>query len=112
MENKVVKDELVNRLVYLSEESFYFLSRHCEILMDHLFKIGSFLDIRVDILRNNVPYLLDSQHSMRSFVLFMKTDASFGLADASLVGAGEARAHLNGRYVMNVAYDSFIFGVP
>lgn len=58
MENEVIKYEVVNRLVHLCKQPLDFFTSNREVLVHHLFKVSSFFDAGVDILGDDVTYLL------------------------------------------------------
>lgn len=103
MENQVVENESINRLVYLREESFHLLSSNCEVFVHHLLEVGAFFNARVYVLGDNMPNLFQSEHVMAAFVFFVEADAALGFADGGLVGAGEAASELNGGNPVDVA---------
>lgn len=111
MKNKVVKDKLIDKIIYLGKKSLDLLAGICEILIHHFFKIGSFLSSRVNVLGNNMPYLLQCQNIMRSLILLMESNASFCFANSSFVRTGEAASQLHYFDIVNIAKSFFIFGM-
>ena len=111
MKNKVVKDKLINKIIYFGKKSLDFFTGICKVLIHHFFKIGSFLSGRVNVLRNNMPYLLQCKNIMRSLILLMESNASFCFANSSFVRAGETASQLYDFDIVNIAKSFFIFGM-
>lgn len=112
MKDQVIEDKDIDGLVYFSEQSFHFLAGNGEVLVDHLFEVGPFLDVRIDVLRDYMSNMFQCHDVVSPFILLVKTNAALGLANGRLVGTSQAVSELDGWVIMNFAENLFVFGVP
>jgi hypothetical protein len=111
VENEIVEDEVIDRIVDFCEESFNLLASHVEILMHHLLEVGSLLEVGVDVLSDDVAHLFDCHHIVCSLVFLMEANTTFGFANGSFVTAGEAGTQLDSFGLVDIAEDCAVGGV-
>lgn len=102
---------MVDRLVHLSKQSLNFLPCDHEVLIHHFFEICPLLIGRIQILADNVPYLLESQDVMSPLIFLMVTYASLNLANGGLVGTGKTTTHLHYSVFMDRAEEFLVLGM-
>jgi hypothetical protein len=76
----------------LGKQALDFFPGYGEVLIDHLFEVGSLFNIGVDVLSHDVPDLLESKHIVQSLIFLVETDAPLDFADCGLVAASQAGA--------------------
>lgn len=102
---------MVDRLVYLSKKSLDFLPCDHEVLIHHFFEICPLLIGGIQVLTDDVPYLLEGQDVMGPLIFLMVAYAPLDLTNGGLVGTGKATTHLHYSVFMDGAEEFLVLGM-